>query len=986
MRMIKWLVCILLLVLNQSAQAKTSTLPNDVGVNNDPFQSCALNGTQTINNVVYQVIDCPANITLYSGNNNLIAVSSPVILNITGDLDLAGTDINVGGTAADIYINVGGNLITGNSGNTVIANLQIAGSILAGNNTALSGNLNITGDVTLGNNSAIEGNVTVQGDFTTGENVTVIGNIDAEDIYLGQNNTVEGNISGDDITISGNNTTVTGDVTGTGTFVNEGTIDGDVQVNCDDSQGETTTNDGTITGNVNSGCLVDNNGTVDGYINAPEGSDYGDAGQSCDFGVNEEDPCLDTGTVEFFQIVHDGSGVTCQAEPITLRACADSTCSSLATITGSFTLTATSASNAYSTSGSFDGSGAITASLPVPVADTYSLSLTTADAAANPAQCDLNGVNDCAINFADSGFLLSAPAEAQAGVDFTLTVQAVRTDTNTGACEAALNGTQALDLAMTCTDPAVCLQNASTGGVTITEAPSFASVSTDFGTNGTASLLVNYPDAGAISFSAQKTVGTGATLNGNLTNPVVVRPFAFLITTNPTSTAPSFSADYGQAPLFRQAGEAFGVTITAVNQQGNVTGNYGNESTQQRPELATTPTYVAPTGSGGSLVLASPLTFAGSGTGSYSSGNVYYTDVGVIALQANHFGNAYLGTSDVTGSSDSIGRFYPAYFAAAEPVAPLFANAQDDFTYLGQPLVFSANFPQLNFVPKSVQGATVVNYRDAFFNYVPDWASRSYTHLTSCDGQGPFTLSFSGTSSAQLNTGNDTDTAADFTVSLPTEDGLRYTQDPTVATPPFAACAELAVPAAALTDSDGVCVKSGAAGSCLDYRFTPIEGTELLDGRLSLLPAYGAVNDVLDLEFAIEYFNGTIFITNSRDNSTQYSDNWITPESTRFTDFVSAEGLTAASLAAQALLPTPVLSGQRQVTLPLLVEQSVSPGLSGSFNWILNLNDIGLPWLQYQWEDECSPATNPQFNPCAPLVFGLFRGNDRIIYQRETGW
>lgn len=300
MSMVKWLLFAILLLASPVIHAKTSTLPADVGANGDPFQSCSLNGTQTINSTIYQVIECPGDITLYNGNGNFVDITMPVILNIVGNLDLAGTDINVGGVADDMYINVGGDLITGNSGNTIIANVDVSGSIIAENNTSFSGDLNITGDVSLGNNSDIQGNVNVDGDLDTGENVNITGNIDANNIYLGQNNTVTGDISGNDITISGNNSTVTGNITGTGTFTNEGTVDGDVQVLCE--SGETTTNNGEITGNLNSGCLVDNNGTVDGYVNAPEGSDYGDAGETCDYGVNEEDPCLgDNADLDFLR-------------------------------------------------------------------------------------------------------------------------------------------------------------------------------------------------------------------------------------------------------------------------------------------------------------------------------------------------------------------------------------------------------------------------------------------------------------------------------------------------------------------------------------------------------------------------------------------------------------------------------------------------------------------------------------------------------------
>lgn len=958
MRMIKIIVYILALVLCLPVWAATYTLPQQAGTGpgNNPFNNCSFNGIDTVS--------CPSNVQLPNGNNNDIEIdfAGTLILQISGDLTLGGTDINVGGVPADITITVAGNLNPGNSGNIINANITVSGNINSGNNTNYNGGLVVSGNLNLGNNSNIDGDVVVSGTLNTGTNVTVNGNVDAGNINFGQNNEINGDVEGDNININGGNTVINGSIDA------EGTVN----------------NNGTVNGNINADGTVNNNGTVDGYINAPEGSNYGDSGQQCDVNDNEGG-CFEGGGLDHFEIVHDGNGLTCLAESITLRACEDAACSTLGDNTGTFALTATQGSNQFTTSGSFPGTGSITVNLAVPLPETYTLSLTTSDTATNPTECDLNGNNNCQIVFTDTGFILNAPTAAQAGVSFNLTVQAVRTDNNTGACAAALDGNQTIQLGMECTNPANCLEQATSDGDPIAELPSFTTLNTTF-SGGIATIPMVYPDAGAINFSAQKTVATNATLVGSLDDDVIVRPFAFVISTEVAADVSSFSADYSLAPKYKMAGESFPLAITAVNFQGTETPNYGNESPQQMPQLNLTPNYVAPTGAGGVITLDTALAFEGSGTATYSTTEARYSDIGIIEIFASQMGNSYLGSADVTGTSVPTGRFYPAYFTAGEVIQPLLANAQDDFTYVGQPLVMSTDFPELVFVPRSVQGTPVTNYRDDFFKYTPDWSLRSYTHSTTCDAQGPFALTGFGASNATINSGTDTDVDGEFIASLTTEAGLTYVQDPAVYTPPFQACAELTLPAASLTDSDDVCVKTSAAGACLSYVFTPLQGTELLDGRLRLLASYGPANDTLELDFTIEYFDGAGFVNNIRDDSTLYSDVWMQPEATRFQNFVSDESLTAADLEAQTLVATAMNDGTASTLEPLLLGQTAVEGLSGTFDWILNLNDIGLPWLQFNWDDDCSPAISPELNPCAPIEFGVFRGNDRIIYQRELGW
>ena len=960
-----------------SAQAATYTLPAAAGTgnNNAPFRNCTFAGS---------VMECTSNVSLGNNDEVIISLVGTLILNIAGNLSLGnGTTINLGGSPAALIINVAGNLEPGNN-NIINADLNIEGNITAANNTSLTGGLVITGNVDLGNNSIIEGDVNINGNLTTGEGSQIEGSVDISgDLVVGNNTTLTGAVTVEGDLSVGENVTIIGDIDAESVSIGQNsTITGNVVAG---EGGVFIAGQATIDGNVNSEGTVDNNGTIEGYVNAPPGSNTGDAGETCSDPNGDggfEEPCGGSGgAIDHFEIVHDGEALTCLTEPITLRACANADCSVLADNTGGFTITATSGLNIFTSSGNFNLSGSVVTNLAIPVTGSYILSLTTADSANSPTQCNLAGVDNCVMNAVDSGFRLSSPAEAIAGDGFTISVEAIRTDTNTGACIAALDGLQSVNVAMTCENPSTCIQNATTGVTAIPEFPTTTAIDLTF-TAGVASWNVAYDDAGLLNFYTEKTVGTGATLVGNLASPILVRPASFQVQLTPTIDVSAFSTDYSQAPVFLKAGESFAVTVTALSSGNIPTPNYGNELAPQQPSLLSTPNYLLPA-SGGSVVVVGAWSYAGNGV--WTANNVRYSDIGVIALQVQQQGSSYLGGGNITGTSAPIGRFIPAYFFASELVAPSLQHSQDDFTYLGQPLVMSPDFPQLRLEPRNVQGSPVNNYANNLFNYSVDWNNRSYDHSLVCGGD-PQTVSFTPISAAVLSLNTDTDGLPDFIVSLPIEEGLHYSQDPALATAPFNACLELVIPAAALTDSDGVCAKNNDSGSCLDFTFSPLQGTELLDGRLVLQPALGPVNDELELKFSVEYFNGTTFITNTRDNSTQYSDAWITPVTSRFVDFDSVDGLTAAGLTAEPLLVTAVSSGNRQVAAPLLIYQDSQPQLAGTFTWIVNLNDIGLPWLAHAWADECSPALEPELNPCTPIECGRFRGNDRIIYTRELGW
>ena len=783
---------------------------------------------------------------------------------------------------------------------------------------------------------------------------------------------------GGSITGAGN-TTYTGDIVVTGdlTLIGGSTITGNIQAGGTVNIAAGTT----IDGDINAQGSVTNNGLVTGDINAPIVDGTGEVqGEVCDVNDNTG-PCSSGPTVSRYDLVYATQGLTCLPQPIIVRACADSSCSSLVALTTGFTLATTL--GGYSVSGDFAGVGEATVNLAVAAPGNYSLSLAASAPADAATQC--NSSTTCAIEFVDTGFLLSSPTDVVAGTSFDLTIQAVRKDDNTGACAAALAGNQTLDVAMSCVNPANCIQAVSAGATALAQFPSYSDVAVNF-TAGTATLPLSYPDVGTLNFYARKTLATDAVLTGQLVNPLRVRPASFAVVTDPPSTAADFVGDFSAAPVFLQAGAPFTVTITALNALGDATPNYGNESPAQQPQFLPAADIIAPTDGVGVITTDSSLVAIGSGA--FQSATVRFSDVGVIRLAVQQSGASYLGGPNVTGQSAIIGRFIPAYFSAMEIDPPALANAQDDFTYVEQPILFSINYPELEMRPRNQLGDIVNNYRNEFFNYQADWSGRSYSHLLSCSGSGSTaqSVTFSGNSAAQINIGTDNDLEPEFLVSLANEDQLRYLKNFANPQAPFQACLQLQIPAADLTDSDGVCFRTTFVNTCSEFLFPVMSGTEILSGRLVLQSSYASVDAELDLGFNVEYFNGSGFVTNLRDNTTVYSSAWTQPLNTRFVDFVSTDNtLSVADLTTEIVPETSVQNGRRALIAPLLLAQVDGSGVAGRFNWVVNLNDVGLPWLRSNWSEDCSPIIAPDLNPCAGLEFGLFRGNDRLIYLRALG-
>lgn len=304
------------------------------------------------------------------------------------------------------------------------------------------------------------------------------------------------------------------------------------------------------------------------------------------------------------------------------------------------------------------------------------------------------------IAFAGGGFTVTNAA----GVAVTSMTQVSGTTSplyylkaTSASCGNAFNNVaKSVDIAFECLDPLTCqspvvtINAYNSAGTSVASstalsmglpngsdpatATSYKAVLLNFNANSLAPFTLNYPDVGSITLYLRYT--PSSIISESI--PFVVKPAGFVLS-NIKRVRDNF-ANPGAANAtgagFVKSGEAFGVTVTAVNSQGAATPNYGHEVTPEYVKLSTS--LVSPAGGNNiAITCADPTNAAACDTtgvefptfGAFTAGvatgsNFAWDEVGVITLTP-HVGDAdYLGAGDVTGTpSGNIGRFTLAKFA-----------------------------------------------------------------------------------------------------------------------------------------------------------------------------------------------------------------------------------------------------------------------------------------------------------------------------------
>ncbi len=424
-------------------------------------------------------------------------------------------------------------------------------------------------------------------------------------------------------------------------------------------------------------------------------------------------------TIDHVEFVHDGSGLTCTAEAVTVLGCTSSaSCNGVpgSQTSGTVTFTPTAIAGAQWCSDALCASpisGSITVANGTAIylkehnVRTDTLAGTASGVSNATIQCTnttsgaTNSGSACDLDFKAAGFLVSAPNHASCTPQ-TVTLQAVRADQTSSACIPAFaNVNRNVSLYAAYQNPASGTlvpsfnyvtsaggATASVGALSTSSGSPATLAGLYFDATGTATLNnFIYQDVGQLALYPAYS-GSGATGDSGLDlaavsgNSFIAAPASLQISGIPA------------APL--TAGTPFNVTVTALNACATpaATPNFGQESP--------TPASVA-------LASSNPLPALGNATAisqsleGFSAGqastNLAWAEVGTFDLAASV--SNYLGSGlGASGSQAAVGRFKPAYFDTA--VTP----GCGGFTYSGQP--FSATV-----TTRAAAGTITANYAGA---------------------------------------------------------------------------------------------------------------------------------------------------------------------------------------------------------------------------------------------------------------------------------
>jgi len=673
-------------------------------------------------------------------------------------------------------------------------------------------------------------------------------------------------------------------------------------------------------------------------------------------------PCEAVG-LNHIRLTHPGEGLTCSPADITVTACANADCS--ARFSDPVTVDFTSPAQNWSPD-PVTFAGTTDVSLQYTTAETVTLNAVAISTTANnPTRCfDLGGAETCAMNFVDSGFILEVPDQISA----TATEGTIAAVSRGGANEPCVPGFANVNREVAFwsgySDPDTGTEAVVMDSEAIDGAAPGTGIDLAFGADGVARFELVYPDAGRVALNAryqgsEANGDAGLTLTG--TDDFIARPARFRLDVPDNPGAADAEGD-----VFRTAGEVFEMTVSTLNANDQRTPNFGRESVPESVRLETS--LVAPTTGRNPALSGAFGTFGQACDGSSADrgtacGEFNWPEVGIISLRPRlESATGYLGSADVVGDRlDRLGRFIPARFdlqiTETGEVEPFCTLGGVDFAYSGQALGWRTGFePRITATARNTGGGTTENYTEgAFLKLENTDLARTAgiadnDTVNADDNLYPVTASLGLMTLTNLGAGQ---VAYTFAVN----DTLIF--DKTVASRVAPFTPDYTIALTALEDADDV-----TAAPQTPVELNPVFGFQLRYGRLALENAYGPETEDLVVPFRVDYYTGSDFALNEPDSCWTY--NTATEVS------LDQTGLSGGSTSVVAAADNLALGRP-----PAGSELVLSAPLAG------NTGDVGVTftvpdWLQGDYDDEGTLE-----NPSALATFGVYRGNDRIIYWRE---
>lgn len=721
--------------------------------------------------------------------------------------------------------------------------------------------------------------------------------------------------------------------------------------------------------------------------------------------------------IDHFEFDHSGQALTCNPETLIIRACANASCSQLFMDPVSATLTPLKngsngwiADSQVSYSGNtatvnFSG-GTTKLQLRNNQASPMRVGVSGSTPSTKPLSTTLcragsGALSDaaCTLDFADSGFVFdvldtdaSKPQhvlDTYANKPQQVVMKAVKKDDTSQRCVPSFaEVSKPIRFWSDYVSPASNTfgSKVTVNGTAIATSQGTATASNlSFDAKGETTLTVNYPDAGQMRLNARHD-GSGDTAGLVMTGSdiFVSRPVGLCI----TPTQGTCAAGDVSCPVFKKTGEAFRLNITAMAWQSDNDGDIcvGNGTTPNfvLSDIALTSELVAP--QGGIVAQVTPNKYSHvAASNSLNSPTPSLNEVGVFRIKAtppvatppegSTVSTGYFGYTIPPASSVPVGRFVPwDYSLSGGFITP----ACSPFTYMSQP--FASGFV---ITARNRKGGTTQNYEGAF--------ARGMAQMVAANALDGVDRSARITLTPALDW---VDGVASVNQQAPMLDNTRFDRGAAPEGP-----LSLLDVGMRVDDRDGgLTVLAGAdmnpeiEGGCQGAGCNAVLlGTqEMRYGRLLASTRQGVASAPLTLPLQVQYFEGGGWKINQADVCTQLSlaNNGFDPatilDSTRKISFNNGSyevtGLAPGDTPPQSFNSTLALSG-------LAAPASVATVNKGEILFHFSAPNVAVR-IPYKVELSKQPSRplwlSDPLTQAGEAIFGLGRGNDRIIYRREV--
>lgn len=749
----------------------------------------------------------------------------------------------------------------------------------------------------------------------------------------------------------------------------------------------------------------------------------------------------DCARIHHFEIGHDGKGLTCAPEPITIKACIDRDCTNQSADLVSLDFNITSPSTGLVTKVSPTFTGNTNINFSHTAVETIILSIDNANVSVSHAvECSGFGTS-CDMSFENAGFrFLYGDNNSEiishqiAGKVFgeTLKLQAVKS--NNGVCEGIFNGEVNVSLAQENVTPDAAFNAGlafQTNNTNIAKYPQFNdNVALNFGTDSIAIIPTpNYLDAGKIRLHAKYTDADISIASSS--GDFWVKPARFQLLASNVSG--EINGNSGTSTSTHKAGENFDFTVEALNWSGNLTQNYR----QTDGQLQLNASVVAPLLNGS---VAGSFTYAPGQSIQASTANVVlnnfsdgikgqslfngaqYDEVGIIHIDLQDVNYGGLGDIDgLVSATDSsgvagidIGRFTPAYFkqsvkednkgrfdAYPYPEA-LGVCSFSEWAYTGQRTSEGKGAIAYSFEPKIT--ITAYNANDEITQNYTLGESEGFMKLEASgvdivlpthDESQQMVGNIPGNPvaiTAEMETGSlsaslDNDEnliPGEWLYTFSSNDHFSYNHNDTSLLEPFDA--QIPFIAAQVTDSDNISLLIDPATNMVDEsaveKFTT-GGVNIRFARMVIENAYGSENAKLRAPMSIQVYDGTKFIEHKYENC-------LTPllsskvAGTKYSGNMDLWDYRLIDIGDDNIQVSHTDANISGVFAKGRQSQLVfsAPEKLGVLEWEYEVPS----WLKFKWDDidTDSDANFYDDNPSGLLSFGMYRGNDRIISWHEV--